>query len=233
MKTIITIFLFGILCFTTTAQETSTRQKHFGGFGYSHFSTEQFQSTGLNNLLKTEGYSPLPSVNTSFGGGGMFVIGNFMVGGGGAWLPEKNVSNDVNALTVKGGYGMFNLGYLVFKTKRTMLYPALGVGGGGYDLLVQKKQPSTDFASHLNSPQDMLAASAGGLLVSAEATYQYFFNREHTQGFFIGLKGGYKYAPANWRFGVNGQNFNQSPSINMTGWYVTIIIGGGSVATAE
>jgi hypothetical protein len=59
--------------------------------------------------------------------------------------------------------------------------------------------------------------------------YQYFFNKNQNEGFFIGLKTGYKYAPNRWNFTASGNHLENAPGLNMDGFYLSVILGGGSL----
>jgi hypothetical protein len=109
------------------------------------------------------------------------------------------------------------------------LYPCLGVGGGGFDLSVGPKTTPGDFSQQLSSPTGMMKAGAAGWFVNAEITYQHFFMASGLQGFFIGARAGYRYSPTDWRFACNGQPFGNSPTINLTGLYISLLIGGGGL----
>ena len=90
-----------------------------------------------------------------------------------------------------------------------------------------KKDPQTDFSQQLNSPSTSINAETGGLILNLHLSYHYFFKRTETTTFFIGLKGGYRYSPGNWKITMNDNTIDGSPGINMNGFFMTVILGGG------
>jgi hypothetical protein len=230
MKTTFHSLLLLILFSTmATAQTEVKSNKSCGGFGYFSFSGEQLHLTDLNHSLTANGYSSFNTIGTSYGGGGYFVINNFMIGGGGSWLADSRRKNPGSSQHLKGGYGCFSIGYLIYSGKRSLFYPTIGLGGGGYDMIVSKNSSSPDFTQQLNTPSGTLSANAGGWMSNIQLNYQCFFSKAGTEGFFIGLRAGYKYSPYDWSVGIDNNKLNNAPGINMNGFYASIILGGGSV----
>lgn len=238
MKTIINnqlfnAFLLLLLLSLRLGAQTENAQgpkNLYGGFGHLNFSGEQLNLGDLNTSLSANGYGKISPYTGSFGGGGAFVIHNFVIGGGGAWLMNTSTQNGTNTFNIKGGYGHFNFGYVAYTGKRSLLYPTLGIGGGGYNILISQKNPKEDFPQQLNTPQGTMNLGAGGWMATVQLSYQYFFNKNTTEGFCIGIKAGYKYSPYNWRTTMlNNSSIGNSPSMNMNGVYITLFLGGGSV----
>jgi len=237
MKTIFTLKKLGIaltaLAITTNifSQENAARKsvKLNGGFGHGSFTIQQININGLNNLLTAQGYGKINPYQMSWGGGGNFAIKNFLIGGEGAGFVGSRVSNNSNSIDFTGGYGHFNFGYIIYSGKRSVLYPMLGIGGGGFSILVNQKNQNNNFEDQINSPAGGVIMDAGGLLLNAQIAYQYFICGHEKEGFFIGLKTGYRYSPGQWKMSVNGNELNNAPRINMNGFYATIILGGGSL----
>jgi hypothetical protein len=129
---------------------------------------------------------------------------------------------------------MFNLGYIVHQGKRSILYPMLGAGGGDFTMLIsQKMNSNADFKGQLNTPAGSSQMQAGGLMLQAQLAWQYTFYGEGKSGFFVGVKGGYRYCPNTWKLNVNGSALSNSPGINMNGAYITLIIGGGGLTPSN
>jgi hypothetical protein len=228
MRTTIIFFLLG--AFNCFSQEPSaTAGKLYGGFGHFSFSGQSFNIGGMNALLKQNSYGEIDPFQYSWGGGGNFVIGNWMLGGEGAGIFNSSASNADNSINFSGGYGFFNLGYLFRPAKRWLLYPALGLGAGGYDLTISSKSANRNFQDQITSPSGYVTMQSGGLLLNAQLGWQYFFCGKHTSGFFIGAKTGYRYTPAPWNFSLSGERISDGPAVNMDGFYFTLVLGGGSV----
>jgi len=159
------------------------------------------------------------------------VFKNFIVSGDGAGLQGMSSKNENTACNLEGGYGQFNLGYIVYSGKRSILYPTVGIGGGGYTVEMTKlgSGMSSNFNQQLQTPSGMFKVTAGGWMLNGQITYQYFLHPETTQGFFIGLREGYRYSPKNWEMKMNNAGLTNAPKINMNGFYASIIIGGGGI----
>src|SRR5688572_13761088 len=152
MRTLLLVMLlFGAQCIRS--QDEQKCRNLSGGIGHLNFSGEQINIGNLNSVLSANNYNTIHPITSSFGGGGLFSLRNFLFGGGGAWLMNSKTANPVNDVKLKGGYGYFNFGYLVYSGKRSLFYPTLGIGGGGYTILVKQKNTSAnDFEQQLNNP---------------------------------------------------------------------------------
>lgn len=233
MKLALKAGLLGLMvgtALTAGAQDSLSKKTRLnGGFGHFNFSLEQLNLDKMNSTLSANGFEKLNPLTFSYGGGGAFCVSNFVIGGGGAWLAGSRVRNTDRSLNIKGGYGYFSLGYILFSGRRYVLYPSLGIGGGGYSMIISKKDTLHGFSEQLNSPSGMVTADAGGWMTNVQLSYQYFFNNAGTQGFFIGIRAGYKYSPSGWKISVNDNELSGAPTMNMNGFYATIILGGGSL----
>jgi hypothetical protein len=228
--------IFTSLAFTTQAQEQAVKNKRetlSGGFGHFTFSGQQLNLNNLNGMLNTLGFNSLSNNYLSFGGGGGFVFNNFFIGGEGGSLATSNTSNLNSTLSFKAGCGYFNFGYIVHSTKRSVLYPIVGVGGGGYTMNVNSKNVNSNFQDQLNTPNGGATLQGGGLMINSQLCYQYFFVGHEKEGLFLGLKAGYRYCPTTWKMSVNGSHVNNAPGLNMNGAYVSIILGGGSLTNCK
>jgi hypothetical protein len=203
--------------------------QYCGGFGYFTFSSEMINTSELNHSLEQSGYAAFGPSMPSWGGGGMFVIHNFMIGGQGAGYFGQQRSSDISTADLRGGYGQASIGYLFRTTKRSVLFPVIGIGGGGMTLNTGPNSSPGDFSQQLKSPSGTLSASAGGWFLTAELTFNHFFLASELQGFFIGARAGYRYSPESWKFTNNGNAYGNSPGINMNGLYLTLLIGGGGI----
>jgi hypothetical protein len=233
-KLLLAVLLFSLK--PSAAQTESAIPKNkalYGGIGHLTFSEEQLNLKGLNKTLTQNGYGTLNNYSQSFGGGGSFVIKNIVLGGGGAWLKNIGTQNSINSVSLKGGYGYFSMGYIAFGGRQSLLFPQLGIGGGGYTMQIQNKRTSIDFSQQLNSPAGVTIIETGGWMANLELTYLYFLNRNAKEGFCFGIKAGYKYAPNNWTAKDNGVALANSPKINMNGFFVSVLFGGGSVSTNQ
>src|ERR1041385_7061152 len=160
------LVMLASLTFTVQAQEQVLKNKKEilgGGFGHFTFSGQQLNLNNLNGMLNPLGYSSLGNNYLSFGGGGGFVINNFFIGGEGGSLATGNCANQNSTLSFKAGCGYFNFGYMIHSTKRSVLYPVVGIGGGGYTMDVKLKNVDPDFQGQLNKPNGGASFQGGGL----------------------------------------------------------------------
>lgn len=211
--------------------EKPNSNKLYGGFGHFICSAEQLNLGNLNNSLSADGYGTLNKLSTSFGGGGNFCVRNFLLGGGGAWLAGERTHNTNNALELKGGYGYFNIGFVAYAGKRSILYPKLAIGGGGYDITVSKINISDDFSKQLSNPGEMATISSGGWFTSFDVCYQIFLSENNMAGYCVGIKAGYRFSPGGWQTRINKTELTNAPKINLNGLSFGIILGGGALST--
>lgn len=209
------------------------KQAHHGGFGHFNFSGQVINLRPLNDALTLSGYNTFNSNQASWGGGGCFVISNFIIGGEGAGLFNSTVSNSVNSIQLSGGYGAFHLGYLLHRSKRSLFYSALGAGLGGYSLMVNQKNNPATFGEQIGSPKGSVTLNAGGALFNAQVAYQYFFCGKETSGFFAGIKAGYRISTSHWKINAGEASLDSAPTMNMNGAYLTLILGGGHVGKSN
>jgi len=105
------------------------------------------------------------SIVYSVGGGGHSITNKWIVGGEG----HSSFGPD-NA----GGYGFFNLGYLLLDTELVLLYPLLGLGGGA---MTREGDPSVSKCALLNPAVccDFLipGKDRSGFLVGLHAGYTF------------------------------------------------------------
>jgi hypothetical protein len=185
----------------------------------------------LNTRLKSNGYREFSETCISFGGGGYGILNRLVIGGEGFGMSTKNESGTVGGETFKttlsGGYGLFKLGYVVYRKGGFNLYPAVGFGGGGLALEIAKRE-TVPFDDILKSPKRHVTLSTGSFLVDIEvgADYLMVLNRKATGeegGLSFGARLGYLFAPyrSDWGDALDG------PAIGFDGFYFRLMFGGG------
>jgi hypothetical protein len=212
------------------AQKTETKKmKVNGGIGYMNFTQNFFDYNSLNTSLKLNGYSQVENLVPAFGGGGFAVINNFVIGGEGSSLFDlQSVSSNANA-GLSGGYGVCNIGYVIYSAKRSVVYPVIGIGGGGYDLKITRTNGSKDFNQQLTTPGGVAKMGSGGGLINAQINYNFFFNSKNREGFMLGFNAGYHYSLGSWKMKMDKTYISNAPNLNMDGFYFSITLGGGSL----
>lgn len=229
MKTTIMILLI-TCCGIAAAQEEKSRARHTGGFGHFAGSYETVELGALNTMLKTYGYNELPESMLSFGGGGAFVIRNFVIAMGGASLSGYQGSTDSTIISMSGGYGYLGGGYLISPGKRSFFYPNIGAGAGGFTMQLGKKGATPDFQDQLTLPRGRFQTGAGGAFINAQLAWQIMLGTGTKQGWSVGVKAGYRMSAGKWVMDVNGEDARNSPSVNLNGYYITLTLGGGGLA---
>ncbi len=185
----------------------------------------------LNVALQGREYAELSNRFLSIGGCGYRINGKWILGGEGHAIESKDVTSQGYKISLAGGYGLFNAGYLIHKKNNLNLYPMLGIGGGALTLnMIENSTPSFD--EMLQDPKRGMQISTAGLMVSAGIGVDYLFMKKKSEseegGMAIGLRIGYTISPfvGNWIF--RESEIAGGPELGITGPYVHFMIGGGS-----
>jgi hypothetical protein len=230
---IIGMFIMAGAGFGGFAQETNTK-KVSGGVGYFMIGYSGFSVSDINTQFQISGYPELQKGTISLGGGGHFVYRNWIIGGEGHGLPGGKVSNDRYDLSISGGYGFFNTGYIVYHTKTLNLYPLVGVGGGGSSVVITEKanEPS-GFEEVLCNSARQSTITNGGFMMNFSIGADFFVLADKTEnatgGWLIGIKAGYVVQLNNNQWYFNGRSLQESPQGCISGPYVRLTIGGGGL----
>lgn len=206
-----------------------------GGMGYFMFGTTQIKINELNKMLKDNGYPECEENLTSFGGGGHGIIKDkVIIGGEGHGLIGRESSNDTYKIRIVGGYGVFNLGYILYSTKNLRLYPIFGIGGGGLSLKIIEKKEDLSFRDVLENPKRGVELSTGGFLVNLAIGGDYLLRLGKDErgegGLVFGIRTGY-ILPHFEKWEMDEIDISHGPRIGVTGPYIRIMIGGGGFYT--
>lgn len=224
------ILLTGLLLGEEKIEETPMVQGKKGGKGYFLVGNRTLDIKGLNSRLKNAGYATLSDKSTSLGGGGHCVIKNkWIIGGEGHSFLGDEVSSGNYKISLKGGYGFFKLGYVLYSKKNWQIYPMLGLGGGGMEFQILAKE-APPFNEILGNPQRGVELSTGGFLLNLSLGINYHWilktDEKCEGGLVFGLCFGYTWAPSkSWE--LDEKKISGGPRVGITGPYFTIIIGGG------
>lgn len=235
----VSMFSFLTLLVSGQSQESdvslkSGNQNTYGGFGYFMMGYHSFDLSELNNSFSASGYPELSTGSLSVGGGGHYLLKNWLIGGEGFGLPGSKVENDTYTVSSSGGYGFFDLGYLVWKTPSFFLYPVLGIGGGGMTVNMKEKDlQTTSFGDILNNSGRETNLENGGFMLnfSVLANYMILGEKEETYsgGFVLGIKAGYILSLDGNNWYQNNEKLNQTPDSGISGPYIAIVLGGGGL----
>jgi len=173
-----------------------------GGFGCFGPTVGIVNFDGLNRAFMGGGIQftqKLDQMQWGFGGAGFALIDRVVIGGSG-WGSSQTVGSGDLRATVEIAGGEFDLGYQVFSLKHLLIVPALGIGGGGYTIELQKLtgDPPT-FDSLLKNPGRTSRVAFSGLTLSPQLMVTVPIS-------FVGvqLRGGYCYTPTNPQWGIEG-----------------------------
>lgn len=228
-------FLIALFVFTTglSAQESSSpKSKVYGGMGYFQTGVSFLDLDNLNTMLKDNGMPELGNASVSFGGGGHGIIGNFILGGEGHGIVGESGLNQNYRVKYGGGYGLFNMGYVVYANPVILVYPMLGIGGGGQSVTITDRSTlPVSFSDLLEDPKHQSILTKGSFLIDLSLTSNLFVfgntGGNATGGFMVGLKAGYLLELNNDRWYIDDQELVGGPDSGISGPYFRLIIGGG------
>jgi hypothetical protein len=187
--------------------------------------------TELNNVMTPDGYNSLKDNNLFFGGGGYGVIyKHIILGGSGGGFVTQDIDKTGVTGTMRGGYGVFNFGYSLFRTRFLHLFPYGGFGGGGIQLELVPDSGGADFGDIVNNPKQFTILTRNSVCLDAgvEADFLIPLGLSDTGsgGFLLGLRVGYLYFPTNASWKLAGNKVPGGPDTWLTGPYVHIVLGG-------
>lgn len=128
-----------------------------GGGGFMVVATYVSGVDSINSRLNSLGYSDrISEVLFGFGGMGYGIFDKVLLGGYGVSLVPSSVEGKFNGTNVvgnfTGGFGMFEVGYSIFKTKNLEVIPVVNVGGGGFSMKFYSKVDPQEFNNLATSP---------------------------------------------------------------------------------
>ncbi len=220
------------------SQETGYAEKVSGGTGYFTMGYSIDKLDGFNEMFQKNGFPEIDRNGIFMGGGGNFIVNNFIIGGEGGGVIKPSSSNDRYQINLSSGYGFLNLGYAIFNNKSLLMYPVIGFGGGGSSVLITDfNAVSTDFNEILNNPQRQTMLTGGGLLINLSVNSDWFFaatkNDKFTGGWLLGIKAGYIFNINHDKWYLNNTLITNTPTADMSGFYIKISIGGGGIKRAN
>jgi len=208
-------------------EEAPARAQKEGGGGFFAIGVNSIDLGPLNSRLSGAGYPTFPSELFAIGGGGYGVVaGTLLLGGEGYGLIAPSRGFEGREVSVGGGYGLFTIGYRFRPTNQVVVYPQVGIGGGGMMLEIGSTGADS-FDDVLDDPNREASLEKGSLLVSlgVGAEYQFATSGE-PGGFQIGLRAGYLLSPYESDWSLGEDRLSGSPDASFGGPYVRLTIGG-------
>jgi len=214
----------------TEAKEADTKKVKGGGGGGFMVGVSQFDLNTLNDKLKAKGFEDLGDNQIFFGGGGYGIInGKILLGGEGGGF-SKDVASSTQKASLSGGYGFFDIGYVIFSKSGFNLFPLLGIGGGGFSLRIVERAPSPTFDEILDNPKREANISTGSFLFNFALGLDYLLalgeDKEGRGGLLLGIRAGYIFDPTKADWKMTDQDVLKGPDIRFTGPYVHLVLGG-------
>lgn len=196
----------------------------YGGMGFVMPGYRTLEVEGVNSAFQTHGFPTLDEQTFSIGGGGYGIINGFLIGGEGHGITEKTFINADHKTSLKGGYGVFTMGYVLASSRSFLLYPLVGVGGGMIDLEISEKN-TLDFDDVMTNSRRSIHLIQKNMVLdfSLNTTFSFWSNG----GLMIGARVGYMMTPYTSKTTSNGLEVYNAPDINYEGLYFSVSLGGG------
>ncbi len=229
------ILCISLLCGTfVQGQEIASASSEKGGVGYSMFGRSILDLGDLNSKLENSGYPAMSENFFSVGGGGHAIIHNrWIIGGEGHTLLGEEATHENYMQSITGGYGFFDLGYILFSIKDLRVYPLLGLGGGGMNLKIREDITSISMDNILDNPGRGAELTTAGFLFNLGGGIDYLFTFGKDDitrgGMFLGVRAGYTISAFKGKWMMDGIEISGAPEIGMKGPYIRFLIGGGAI----
>jgi hypothetical protein len=234
---VFTLVVFVSILYTdfTQGQDIVSASGEKGGVGYSMFGRSIVDLGDLNSKLESSGYPSMSENFFSVGGGGHSIINNkWIVGGEGHTLLGEEATHEAYKQSLTGGYGFFDLGYILFSLKDLRLYPLLGLGGGGMNLRIKEDIASVSLDNILEDPLRGVEITTGGFLMNLGGGIDYLFtfgkDEKARGGMFLGIRAGYTISTFKGKWTMDGVEISNAPETGLKGPYIRFMIGGGAIA---
>ncbi len=214
-----------------SAQEKVGR-KLYGGAGYFMMGYSRVDMQEMNARLLSSGYPEVSEGSLFLGGGGHAILGRVLIGGEGGGVAAGTYENGDYRISSSGGYGFFNLGYVLMERKGLLVYPLAGPGFGGMSLTFTDRHNLPDaFDDLLADPARQAQMTHGGFMMNFSLGMDWFVggrkSDQDTGGWVLGLKAGYVLDTARHNWAVDKSKLSGAPAAGMSGFYVRLTIGGG------
>lgn len=208
------------------SQETR-RYAGGGGFsaGYGNMDVSDLQ------VFAPAGIKKFKNDHLLLGGTGHAHLGNFVIGGSGMGMIGDGEMTDSLEVSLGGGLGTFDIGYLVVNRDHVKCYPMIGLGAGGYGISIAQNE-NVSASDVVNNPGREINISHGGFVIDASLNLDFIpflqYDEEENSygGFMTGLKVGYLlgFPTSDWTFA--GGDVTGGPDFGLNMIYVKLNLGG-------
>ncbi len=214
----ILLIIFFMLSFS---EANSQNKSHgtYGGSGYFGFRLASQDISALNTAFSNNNLPQISDNILAFGGGGHGYINKIIIGGEGFSYELADKNNGIYTTQVRGDYGFFNVGYLVYNHKSLMLAPMLGIGGHTFVIDINDNTIE-NFNQLLSNPKKGTRLKNEQFLLDIGLKADLFLTEK--KFFAIGLKTGYFFAPIESEWTDVNKISIDGPSLNADGAYVQL-----------
>jgi hypothetical protein len=226
-KTFLILFYITIIHYTMAQENTKMKAGGSGGF------TIGIGNTDVSTLraFMAEGTGKFNNTQFLIGGTGHAFIENFVIGGSGTAIIGDKIKSDSTIVSLGGGMGTFDIGYLLYNNDKLKIYPMIGIGGTsmGVQIIKNKNYTSNQI---VNNPWQEINIGLGALVLDLSLNIdmipllQYDEKEKSYGGFLTALKLGYAISPtsSDWMFA--GGDITNGPRYGLNMFYVKAILGG-------
>lgn len=209
-----------IIAFTLMfAQAKSQSEGTYGGSGYLGFRLMKQNFSNLNAAFASNNLPQISENILAFGGGGHGYINKLIIGGEVFSYELADKNNGTYTTQVRGDYGFFNLGYLLYNKKNIMLAPMLGIGS--HTMVIDINDNTIEnFNQLLSNPKKGTRLKNEQFLFDLGLKADLYLTER--KFFYIGLKAGYMFAPIESEWTDVNKISIDGPSLNADGAYAQL-----------
>ncbi|MEY3416148.1 MAG: hypothetical protein RL060_259 [Bacteroidota bacterium] len=228
MKKTFLTFLYSTIIYCAIAQE-NTKMKMGGGGGFT-IGMGNMDISSLEAFVKKESRQ-FTDKQMLIGGTGHAFIENFVIGGSGTALLGDKIKTDSTIVSISGGIGTFDIGYLLCNKDKLKIYPMIGLGGTGIGVQIIKNNNYT-INQIVNDPWKEINIGLGEFVLDVSLNIdlmpllEYDAKENTYSGFLTGLKFGYAFSPSSSDWMFAGGNISDGPSFGLNMFYFKINLGG-------
>lgn len=221
------ILLLTAVLFTSSNVLSQELQK-MGGGGF----TIGYGNLDLSGVHRFTPNAPsFSNAQLLLGGEGHGIIGHLVIGGSGQGIIGNAIRTDSLEISVSGGMGTVDFGYLVISKQKLKIFPMVGVGSGGYGISIAKNRNVT-LGNVAEDPAWEIKISKGNFLIDLSVNLNFIpqltenSDEDDVGGFMIGLKAGAVVSSKNSNWTFIGGDVTGGPAFGINMMYVKLIIGG-------
>jgi len=216
------------------AAESVNAQGIFGpGASFFGAGVSGIGTGNLDDRLAARGYPSFGRTATGVNIGTYHILpSGLTVGGEWHGLIIGDAVHQGRDVGIGGGYGTIGLGYMLELSRRTRVYPRLGLGGGGMGLWFESDSV-VNFDDVLADPKPVPDSDREPVLSRVSVVMDLGMGAEFLpagfgRGLMVGLRFGYLVTPSSTNWQLYDHDVIGGPSVRLGGPYIRAVIGVGS-----